>query len=96
MVCQVVYLVKVYNIPPTKLVNSDQTCVHPIPTTREKTWESEGPKHIQDLKVENKKTNYNGCIFNSKYFLLPLQIVFVSTIHHCLSPFNEGKDKCMC
>lgn len=67
MVYQVVYLVKVYNIPPIKLVvNNDQTCLHFIPTTREKTWESEGPKHIQDLNVEDKKTNYNGCIFKSK------------------------------
>jgi hypothetical protein len=38
MVYQIVYLLKVYNIPLVKLVvNNDQTCVHLIPTTREKT-----------------------------------------------------------
>jgi hypothetical protein len=86
---------KVYNIPSIKLVvNSDQTCVHPIPTTRKKTWENERPKHIQDLRVENKKQITMVVSSTPNTFLLPLQIVFISIIHHCLPLFNDGKDKC--
>ncbi len=46
---------KVYNITLALIVNSDQTSVHLIPTTRERTWESKGSKHIQVLGVENKR-----------------------------------------
>jgi hypothetical protein len=37
MVYQVAYLMNVYNIPPTLVVNNDQTCVHFIPRTKERT-----------------------------------------------------------
>ncbi len=37
MVYWVTYLMKAYNIPPTLVVNNDQTCVHLIPTTKERT-----------------------------------------------------------
>ncbi len=46
---------KVYNIPPTLVVNNDQKYVHPIPIARERTWESKRSKQIQILKVENKR-----------------------------------------
>ncbi len=38
MAYQVIYLMKTYNIPPTLVVNNDQTCVHLIPTTKERIW----------------------------------------------------------
>jgi hypothetical protein len=67
-----VYLMKVYNIIPTLIVNNDQTSIHLIPTTRERTWENKGSKHIQVLRVENKRhitmvvfSTTNGFLFPS-------------------------------
>jgi hypothetical protein len=37
MVYQVAYLMKAYNTPPALVVNNDQTCVHLIPRTKERT-----------------------------------------------------------
>jgi hypothetical protein len=50
-----VYLVKTYNIPTTLMVNSDQTRLHLVPTTRKWTWESMDAKHIKVLRIEHKK-----------------------------------------
>jgi hypothetical protein len=46
--------VKVYNIPPTLVVNNDQTYVHPIPIAGERTWESKRSNQNQILGVETK------------------------------------------
>ncbi len=43
---KVVYLVKTYNIPPTLVVNNDQTKIHLVPTVGKKTWKNKGTKHI--------------------------------------------------
>jgi hypothetical protein len=87
--------VNVYNILLALVVNSDQTCVHLIPIARYWTWENKGSKQIQVLRVKNKKPIIMVVFLTIKGFLLPLHIVFKSTTHHCLPPFNEGKDKCM-
>ncbi len=52
---KVVYLVKIYNIPPTLVVNSDQTRVHLVPIVRKRTWENKGTKHIKVLRMEDKR-----------------------------------------
>jgi hypothetical protein len=54
MAYQIIYPVKDYNIPPTLVVNSDQTCVHLILIVIERTWDFKGSKHIQVLEVEDK------------------------------------------
>jgi hypothetical protein len=41
----ITYLVKLYSIPPCLMVNSDQTRIHPIPTTGKKNGKN-GTKHI--------------------------------------------------
>jgi hypothetical protein len=91
----VVYLMKVYNITLALIVNSDQTNIHLIPTTKERTWESKGSKHVQVLGVENKRQITKVIFLATNGFLLPLQIVLIKTIHHYLPPSNEGKKKCM-
>ncbi len=67
----VVYLVKAYNIPPTLVVNSNQIGVHIIPTTRERTWESKGSKHIQVLGVEDERKITMDKSLAAYSFLLP-------------------------
>lgn len=91
----ITYLVNVYNILSDLVVNSDQTSVHFIPITRYWTWESKGSKHIQVLKVENKRPIIMVVFLIVNGFLLPLHIVLKRTTHHCFPPSNEGEDKCM-
>jgi hypothetical protein len=55
MAYRVAYVMKDDNIPPTLIVNNDQTSVHLIPIARERTWESKGVKHIQILRVDDKR-----------------------------------------
>jgi len=62
---------KVYNIPPALIVNNDQTSVHHIPTTRERTWENKGLKHIQILRVEDKRQITMVISLVANGFLLP-------------------------
>jgi hypothetical protein len=47
----VAYLTKTYDIPPSFVVNIDQTCIHLAPTTKEHTWESKGSKHVHVLNI---------------------------------------------
>jgi hypothetical protein len=54
MVYQITYLMNVYNIISSLVVNSDQRGVHLIPIARYWTWEGNRSKHIQVLRVENK------------------------------------------
>jgi len=55
MTYHVIYVVKAYNIPPSLVVNSDETSIHLVPTARECTWESKGSKHIHVLGIEDKR-----------------------------------------
>jgi hypothetical protein len=95
MAYQVIYLMKAYNIPLALVVNNDQTCVHLIPKTKERTWENKGSKRIQVFEVENKTQITMVVSSTTNGFLLPLQIVFTGTTHRYLPPSNEGKEKCM-
>jgi hypothetical protein len=71
MAYQIIYPVKDYNIPPTLVVNSDQTCVHLILIVIERTWDFKGSKHIQVLEVED-KWQITMVIFSATNdFLLP-------------------------
>lgn len=51
----IAYLVKIYDIFPTLMVNNGQTWIHLVPTIREWTWESNDTKHIKVLGMEDKK-----------------------------------------
>ena len=47
----IAYLVKLYNISPSLVVNNDQTSIHLIPIAGDKTWEKKGSK---DVGFDNK------------------------------------------
>jgi hypothetical protein len=49
------YLVKMYNIPPELVVNTDQTGIHLVPTGGAKTWETKGSRHVLVHGVDDKR-----------------------------------------
>jgi hypothetical protein len=51
----IAYLMKLYSIPPCLVVNINQTRIHLVPTTIERAWESKGSKHVQVLRLEDKR-----------------------------------------
>ncbi len=52
---RVAYLVKTYNVLASLVINTNQTRIHLVPTSGEKTWEKKGSKDIHVIKVENKR-----------------------------------------
>ncbi len=54
MAYHVVYLTKAYDIPPSLVVNNDQTNIHLVPTTTKHAWESKGSKHINVFGIKYK------------------------------------------
>jgi hypothetical protein len=71
MAYHVTYIAKAYNIPPSLLVNSDQTNVHLVPTTREHTWESRVP-NTYAFGIEDKRQVTMVVSSFIKRLLLPL------------------------
>jgi len=55
MAYRYVYLLKVYSIPPTLVVNNDQIKVHLTPNRSEITWEPKGTKRVQVLGLKDNK-----------------------------------------
>ncbi len=51
MVLWIAYLVQVYNLPPSLVVNIDQRGIHLVPIVRERTWEKRGPRLLLCLVV---------------------------------------------
>jgi hypothetical protein len=86
---------KAYNILVILVVNNDQTNVHLIPIARERILENKKTQHIKALMVENKRQVTLVVSSVASGFLLPPHIMFTSTTPRCLSPCNEGKDKCI-
>jgi hypothetical protein len=73
----IVYLVKVYNIPSSLIVNNSQTKVHLVSIASERTWEIKGNKHVKIIGVDYKRQVTLVELSIISGLLLPLQIVFV-------------------
>jgi hypothetical protein len=95
MLYKITYLVKLYSIPLCLVVNNDQIRIHLIPIAIEITREIKGKKHIHVLRVEDKKQVSMVVFFVTNGCLLLIQVIFIGTMHICLSPSNEGKIKCI-
>jgi hypothetical protein len=52
---QVAYLVKVYNIPSSLVLNNSQTKIHLVSIAIEKTWEIKGKRHMKIIGVDYKR-----------------------------------------
>jgi hypothetical protein len=71
MVYKITYLMKLYSILRCLMVNIDQTGIHFVPTTGERTWENKGSKHIQVLRVKDKRQVTLMLSFTTNGNLLP-------------------------
>ncbi len=95
MAYRVAYLTKTYYIPPSLVVNSDQSNIHLAPIVGKYTWESRGSKHIHVLGIKDKwQVNVVVSSFIVGIFL-PLQIIFTGTIVRTLPPNNQRKIMCV-
>jgi hypothetical protein len=83
--------VKAYSIPPTLVVNSNQTEIHLVRNGGERTLEPKGPKHVQMLGLEDKKQITMIVSSSVARDLLPPQILFIGTTFKSFPPNNQGK-----
>jgi hypothetical protein len=65
-----------YNIPPCSIVNIDQIGVHLVPIGGDRTWERKRTKHIQVLRIEDKRQITTFVSSSTNGSMLPLQVVF--------------------
>ena len=91
---RVVYLSKSHDIPPSLVVNSNQTSIHLVPTEGAKTWEERGSKHVCVHGKEYKRQIIAVVSSTTEGVLLPRQVVFTSKIFKFLSKSNEGHQLC--
>ncbi len=68
---RVYYLIKTYPIPPTLIVNNDQTRVHLVFNGGERTWEPKGTKHVQVLSLDDERQMTMVVSFSTTRNLLP-------------------------
>ena len=55
IIYMVAYIAKVYGIPSSLVVNSDQTGIHLVRAAGGKTWDAKGTKDVRILGMENKR-----------------------------------------
>ncbi len=95
MVHKITYLMRLYSTPLCLVVNNDQIGIRLVPIALKKTWENKATKHIQVLRVEDKRHVSMVVFFVTNGCLCPRQVTFTSTMQTCLAPSNEGKIKCI-
>ncbi len=89
MVLRIVYLVKVYNLLPSLVVNIDQRGIHLVPVIRERTQEKRGSKIVGVLGGDDKRS-ITTCVSSfADYALLPFQLIFQGTTKRVL-PKTRG------
>jgi hypothetical protein len=88
------YLVKAYSIPPSMLVNTDQTGIHMVPSGGARTWAEKGSKHVLVHGMEDKRQITCSVSSTAAGNLLLFQLIFTGTIDRCLPPRNVGRQVC--
>ncbi len=84
MVLRIAYLVKVYNLPPSLVVNINQRGIHLVPMVRERAWEKRGSKVVGVLGGDDKRS-ITTCVFSfADGALLPFQLIFQGTTKRVL------------
>jgi hypothetical protein len=88
------YLVRIHNIPEGLIVNTDQTCVHLVPTGGPGTWEVKNSKQVMVHRMEDKRqiTIATSSAANGK--VLPFQMMFQGLTSRSLPPLNDGRIAC--
>jgi hypothetical protein len=75
MAHNVVYIIKVYNIPTCIIVNTFQIWIYLTPRRGDQTWETQGFNHIHVLWIEYKKKITSIVPFSTNGSMIHLQIV---------------------
>jgi hypothetical protein len=94
MAQRVAYLSKLHDIPPSLVVNTDQTGMHLVPTGGSRTWEKKGSKHICVHGKEDKRQVTVVVSSTAEGILLPFQVVFTGTTFKSLPKMNDGRQTC--
>jgi hypothetical protein len=94
MAQRVAYLSKLHDIPPSLVVNTDQTGMHLVPTGGSRTWEKKGSKHVSVHGKEDKRQVTVVVSSTAEGVLLPFQVVFTGTTFKSLHKFNDGRRIC--
>jgi hypothetical protein len=88
MTHRIAYLIKLYNIPTYLVVNKNLIRIHLVTIKKDQTWETIGVKHVQVLRIIDKRQNMS--IISSSTNGLPLQVVFKGTTSHTF-PHELGR-----
>jgi hypothetical protein len=92
---KVTYLAKVYGIPSSLVINSEQTDIHLVPAAGSKTWDAKCIKNVKILGIEDKRQI--TCVMSSSVSeeLLPIQTIFTGKTIRCLPKQSDKNIKCM-
>jgi hypothetical protein len=75
----IAYLIKVYNIPLSLVVNTDQTIIHLVPLDGDRIWEKKRSNDVGVIGGDDKNAII-ACISSAADgSLLPLQLIFSGT-----------------
>jgi hypothetical protein len=88
------YLVKMHNIPPSLVVNTDETGIHLVPTGGTRTWEEKNSKYVKVHGVDDKRHNTVAASSAANGQILPFQVIFQGLTPRTLPPMNEGCHSC--
>lgn len=50
MIMRIIYLVRAFGVPPSRIINSDQTGVHLLPVSNS-TWTQRGKKDVRTVRA---------------------------------------------
>ena len=76
MTLKIAYLIKLYNIHLSLVVNTDQTNIHLVPLAGDRTWEKKGSKDVGVIGGDDKRA-ITACVSSAAYgSLLPVQLIF--------------------
>ena len=79
MTLKIAYLVKLYNIPLSLVVNTDQTNINLVPLARDRTWKNKGSNDVGVIGGDDKRA-ITACVSSAAGgSLLPFQVIFLGT-----------------
>jgi hypothetical protein len=94
MAHRVAYLMRLYNISKSLVVNFDQTGINLIPIGNSRTWKTRGTRHIHFIGIEDKRAISIVVSSSTTGIVLPMQIIFTIKTPQSLPPHNFGRILC--
>ena len=91
MTLRIAYLVKLYNIPLSLVVNTDQTSIHLVPLAEDRTWKKKGSNDVGVIGGDDKMA-ITPCVSSATNgYLFPLQLIFSGTSKRVIPKTQLGK-----